>query len=281
MTISVGHNQYTNALPLFFYIDYDKMRELNISFVTRLPAELNRGLADGKLDISLISSFSYALNAEKYELLPGLSVSAQKAVGSIYLFSKVPINDLNNKNIALTNRSATSVALLKVLLKEFYNYDVNYDVMDPNVDEMLNNHDACLIIGDEAILTFREKKLKLYSYDLGRMWSIFTGLPMTFAIFAVRKEIYLQKQVEIRLIWDELIKSKELSREKKFRPMIHKIKEKYGGDYSFWLDYFNSCLNYELNEEQMAGLQYYYELAYKHSLIERVPNLSPLSMLEK
>lgn len=280
MSISVGHNQYTNALPLFFYVDYNKMSKHNISFITRVPAELNQGLADGKLDISLISSFSYALHSDKYKLLPSLSVSAQKAVGSIYLFSKVPIHQLDGMKVALTNRSSTSVALLKIIVKEFYNLNIKYEVMHPDVDQMLELNDACLIIGDEAILAFRLKKLKLYSYDLGGMWSIFTGLPMTFALLAVRKDIYRTKQDQIKLIWGELIKSKELSKKEHFKPMINKIQEKYGGDMMFWIDYFTKCLNYDLNKEQMAGLQYYYELATKHKLIDKVPSLTPLSMQE-
>jgi chorismate dehydratase len=139
MTLTIGQNRYTNALPLFYYLDYVKLKDQSISFLEEVPVALNQMLAAGQLDIALISSFSYGLYADQYYLLPELSVSASREVASILLFSKIPIEELNHKKIALTDRSATSVALLEIILREFYQYENDYDVMTSDIMKCLKN----------------------------------------------------------------------------------------------------------------------------------------------
>lgn len=115
MSLIIGEISYTNILPMFYYLNREELVRKGCEFVPRVPAKLNEGMADGTVHVGGISSFSYGEHADDYVIFPNLSVSSYKEVGSIFLFSKIPITQLNGKSVALTSSSASSVNLLKIL----------------------------------------------------------------------------------------------------------------------------------------------------------------------
>lgn len=280
MTLVIGEISYTNILPLFYYIDRKKLTDLGCSFVPKIPAQLNQGMANQSIDVGGISSFAYGEHCDSYSLLPNLSVSSVGAVGSIYLFSKKPIESLNGAKIALTSSSATSINLLKIILGHFYQYEVNYSVMEPNLDKMLFEHDAALLIGDDAIVSSWEQSEQYYHYDLGELWYNHTGLSMTFAVLAVRDAVIETKKTALEELYSQLAMSKLSSKEAEFLPMIEEIQAKFGGSSLFWREYFQG-LCYDLNEKQLEGLRYYYELAYQLGLLPHKVNMKLLANVTK
>ncbi|KGA99147.1 hypothetical protein AJ85_21175 [Alkalihalobacillus alcalophilus ATCC 27647 = CGMCC 1.3604] len=262
MTLRIGEISYTNILPLFYFVDRDKLKEEQFTFIPQVPAQLNAAMSKAEVDVGGISSFAYAKNQHDYTLLPDLSVSSYHAVGSLFLFSKVPIEQLNEKRIALTSSSATTIHLLKVILAHFYQFKVHYEVEEPNYDKMLAQFDACLLIGDDAIKATWCKEPNIYQYDLGELWYQFTGLPMTFAVIAVRNEIVETKVKELELLNRELLFSKEMSIQTQFQPMIRQIMKDHAGDLPFWSNYFNG-LTYDFSEAEQKGLLSFYDLCYQ------------------
>lgn len=271
MSLVVGEISYTNILPFFYYIDRKKLQQLGCTFVHKVPASLNKGMQEGYVDVGGISSFAYGQNATKYTLLPNLSVSAKGAVGSIFLFSKKPIEQLNGAKIALTSSSATSINLLKIILAHFYQFEVEYETMEPSIDDMMDEHDACLLIGDDAITNSWKNKNKFYQYDLGELWHQHTGLSMTFAVFAVRNEVLEKKKEALQFLYEQFLQSKKRSIADSYQPMIQDIQKNLGGSLEFWESYFLG-LCYDLSEQQINGLKNYYQLAYEYGLLEHKVN---------
>lgn len=267
MTLVIGEISYTNILPFFYYINRKKLVENGCSFVPKIPAELNRDIQEGLVDIGGISSFAYGQNYKNYTLLPNVSVSSSKAVGSIFLFSKYPIEQLNGKSLGLTSSSATSVHLMKLILDHFYRFEMNYELMDPHFETMMDKHDGCLLIGDDAILTLWDKGQKYYRYDLGELWYKHTGLPMTFAVFAVRNDVLVRAKDTLQLLYSEFLNSKYLSEKDQYEPMIASIRKKFGGTFEFWHHYFQG-LCYDFDDIHIKGLNYYFDLSYQHGFLE-------------
>ena len=236
-------------------------------------------MAHGQVDVGGISSFAYGENYDKYHVFPNLSVSSNTTVGSIFLFSKVPIEELKEKKIALTSSSATSVNLLKIILQQFYDAQNQYTTMKPNLTAMMDLHDGCLLIGDDAIVASWKEGNKYFRYDLGELWYHHTGLSMTYAVFAIRNEVLSQQNL-IEILYNEFISSKAKSNDSQFYPMIDDIRNLFGGEKRFWDEYFKG-LCYDLGEKELTGLQYYYNLAYKHGLLEKqVESISVWSALD-
>ncbi|MEJ2202381.1 MAG: menaquinone biosynthesis protein, partial [Desulfuromonadaceae bacterium] len=135
MTLALGHISYINCVPFFHYLPQCGFTGRIVSGV---PSYLNGLLAEGQVDVSPSSSFEYARNWRNYLLLPDLSISSCGAVQSVLLLSNQPIDELEGASIALTGDSATSITLLKVLLREFYGFRrCRYRVPETRVEEVI------------------------------------------------------------------------------------------------------------------------------------------------
>ncbi|KMK76444.1 menaquinone biosynthesis protein [Alkalihalobacillus pseudalcaliphilus] len=268
MTVRIGEISYTNILPIFYFTDRKMLMEKGFTFIPQVPAELNRAMKSKEIDVGGISSFAYGQNQEDYTLLPQLSVSSLGEVGSLFLFSKKPIEQLNHSKIALTNSSATTIHLLKVILAHFYEFDMKYDMCEPNYETMLSEYEACLLIGDDAIKAAWRNEPGIYQYDLGELWYEKTGLPMTFAVMAVRNEVIEKQFEDIELLYRQFCYSKEYAQQTQFEPMIEAILQAHDGSIDFWRKYFQG-LTYEFTEKEQQGLLYYYQLCYQLGFLDK------------
>ncbi len=183
----LGIVSYTNVAPLHWGLEPWRGAE----FVRGVPTELNRMLLGGDIDLTLISSYEFLRRSDELKALPDFSISTLGPVYSVMLFHWEPWDDLSGKRIALTTDSATSVQLLKVLLKES-GIDAEFVAMEPDLDLMLEQCDAALLIGDSALIEAVEPRqisgrTPLVT-DLGEAWYALTRLPFTFAVWASRKD---------------------------------------------------------------------------------------------
>ncbi|MGN7311213.1 menaquinone biosynthesis protein [Alkalicoccobacillus gibsonii] len=267
MTLRIGEIEYANIQPFFDKLNRNELTENGFQLMTDVPSQVNRRLAEGAVDVAGISSFSYAQHADDYSILPDLSVSSKGEVRSLYLFSKVPIEQLDEKRVALTASSATTVHLLKIILRSFYELRVQYETMKPDLAEMLLTHDAALLIGDDAIRAARTNTT-LYQYDLGTLWYEHTGLPMSYAVFAVRNEVLSTHSDELDTIYQAFVQSKISSHHNDYKDLSNRFVLKQGGTFDFWQSYFQN-LWYHFNEENKRGLLYYYKLAYEYGFLSK------------
>jgi len=188
----LGHIQFINCLPLYYGMVKNDVL-LDVELVRADPAELARDLLDGKLDLAPIPAIEYARHAEELVLLPDIAISSDGEVQSILLLSKVPADALDGRTVALTNNSRTSQVLARILLAKHWGVDPAFVEMPPDLPAMLRDADAALLIGDEALRAYWESPLGVHVYDLGTEWSAWTGLPMVYAVWAVRRE-FAEKQ---------------------------------------------------------------------------------------
>jgi chorismate dehydratase len=77
----------------------------------------------------------------------------------------------------------TSVALTKVLFEKWLGAGRTFAAMAPDIDQMLSEHDAGLLIGDPAL---KVDRARYYTLDLAEEWIRHTGKPFVFAFWAVR-----------------------------------------------------------------------------------------------
>jgi len=268
--LRIGRIDYTNVWPVVHHFDPGNL-PFPAEQIAALPSALNRMLHDGEIDISSISSFAYGVSADSYYLLPNLSVSALGRVQSILLVLKSPLEQVKRGTIALTTASATSVNLLKIIMNLFYGGNPNYINADPDLPDMLERADAALLIGDHAIraswMNHGHQVL-----DLGEVWHQWTGCWMTFALWAVRREAAIQRQDEVRSIYEGLLHSKRLAAQD-LSPVVAKAMRQIGGTEMYWRGYFGH-LHYDFGSEQLAGLLLYFRYLRELGLIEREPTLT-------
>src|SRR5437868_9321909 len=110
----VGRIPYINCYPVYGAIDRGIV-PIKAELVDGVPTALNREMAVGSIDVSVISAVEYARDATKYLLLPDLSICSDGPVRSVVLFSKRPAADLQGRRVLVSRSSMSSVALVELL----------------------------------------------------------------------------------------------------------------------------------------------------------------------
>lgn len=262
-SVRLGAISYLNVAPVYDWITHCSAEALGgVTLVDGVPAQMNRALEAGIVDISNVSSFAFGQHAREWALAPGLSVAAHGRVDSVLLFSwHADWRDLNGRSIALTDHSATSVELTRLLAEQRYGVEPTYVTTAPELDAMLAQHDAALLIGDIAL---REGYLRRqiagrgrpYVFDLAREWQAWTGLPFVFAVWAARADRAeaVREAGVVELLRDSTARGladlPRLAREAAARLDLPT---------SLCADYLR-LLDYELSERDLQGLRRFLEL---------------------
>ncbi len=210
--LRVGKIEYLNTIPVYYGFITGKVKAEDVEFVEDVPSELNRLLREGFLDISVISSYEYLKNSDKYLLVPEITISAKKKVISVLFLSSVPIHQLHRKDVWLTRSSMTSRELLKFLLKNIYGVEPNYHYYSLKENDLPVNSTAILTIGDEALKLTKNKRFR-FKYDLAEEWFNLYSLPFVFAVWAVRRDSYQTKKDEVTRFLKKLFRSKQFGTE--------------------------------------------------------------------
>lgn len=182
----LGHIQFINCLPLYYGLVKNDVL-LDVELVKAAPKDLARMLIAGELDVAPIPSIEYARHADDFVLLPDIAISSDGEVQSILLLSKRPAEELDGATVALTDTSRTSQVLTRVLLAKRWGVSPEYVEMPPDLGSMLRDADAALLIGDDALRALWEPPPDVHVYDLGAAWTSWSGLPMVYAVWAVRR----------------------------------------------------------------------------------------------
>ncbi|MCG0278201.1 MAG: menaquinone biosynthesis protein [Thermanaeromonas sp.] len=270
----VGRVSYLNCLPVFYALEQGKV-DIPGTVVAGPPVELNRALAEGELEVTAVSSFAYAQHFDKCLVLPGLSISSSGPVKSVALFSKRPIQELEGQSISLTPYSATSVALLEVLLKRLYGVEARFFRRPPGAPlwwapEGEEEPAAALAIGDEALQAWKLAG-GLFVYDLGKEWYGFTGQPMVFALWVVREEFAREHPEKLKAIWQGLLASKAWGREH-LAEVAQEAARLSGLSLGEMVEYFG-VLEYDLGPEHIRGLKTFYRYCYEEGRLSCLPEI--------
>lgn len=249
--LRVGAVNYLNTKPLI-----ERLSEFapEIDLTLDLPSRLADQMAAGELDVGLIPVVEF-FRGDGYTFIPGIAIGSRGPVLSVTLFSRVPWMAI--RSVALDEGSRTSSALTQILLRK--RYGVNPEVcplpIDTPAEDMTT--DAVLLIGDRAMRAclpgFR------YSYDLGEEWTAWTGLPMVYAVWAVRGGIELGAT------------EKAFHRAKEYGlSQVGQIAERealaLGLDPGYCRRYLDTLIRYDLGPLELAGLRKYRELAVELGL---------------
>jgi len=265
--IKLGHIVYSNCFPVHAGILKGKI-PCPFPIVEGIPSELNRALVEGKIDVSPSSSIEYATNPGKYRILPGLSITSRSEVMSILLESRVPLAELNNKTVALTTASATSVVLLRVILELFTGVNPDFMLYEQGAEDPYDRADAVLTIGDLAIKRALTPRFP-HTYDLGDIWHRQTGLPFVFALWQVNYKKNIER--DLGKLYDILMESKRYGMAR-----LSELAGQHAADFGIpaetLLRYWN-LFSYDLGPEEQKWLLTYYGYAAELGAIDAVPEL--------
>jgi chorismate dehydratase len=176
----VGAVSYLNTKPLIYGFEKGMMKE-EVELVMDYPANIASMLLNDEIDIGLVPVAILPVLKEYY-LISDYCIACDGEVASVCLFSEVPVNEI--QTVLLDYQSKTSVALLKLLLKEHWNIKPKLVDTSSGYELSIDGTTAGLVIGDRAL---EQRSKSKYCYDLGLAWNQLTGLPFVFAVWVSNK----------------------------------------------------------------------------------------------
>lgn len=181
--IRVGTVNYLNTKPLEYGLKRPPMSEM-IELVEDYPAHLADMLLKDQVDVGLIP-VAIIPKLSEYYIVGDYCIGTEGEVASVCLFSEVPVEQV--RKIYLDYQSRTSVALLKVLMREHWKIKPELVMAsDENYRNEIKSDTAGLVIGDRALA---QRKKSTFIYDLGSEWKNMTGLPFAFAAWISTRKI--------------------------------------------------------------------------------------------
>ena len=266
--MKIGRIPYVNCYPVYGAIDRGIVK-LDADLVDGVPTDLNRKMAAGALDISVVSAVEYARDSERYLLLPDLAISCDGPVRSVMLFSKRPASELSARDVIVSKSSMTSVALLELLFENVWHSRPRFVPGDAEIRDVViagsSDADARLVIGDAAlVLVSKHRERYPFVYDLGQAWKEWTGQPFVFAVWVAQRATDVK---EALLAHASLIASRNwgLAHLSELAEQAHKAT---GVARDVCAEYL-SGLDYGLSYPHLAGLTEFYRRLVERG---RIPN---------
>ncbi|MFK3981582.1 menaquinone biosynthetic enzyme MqnA/MqnD family protein [Micromonospora sp. NPDC050397] len=264
----VGHIQFLNCLPIYWGL----MRSgalLDVDLQKDTPERLSAALVAGDLDIGPITLVEYLRHADELLLLPDLAVGSDGPVLSVNVVSTRPLADLDGVRVALGSTSRTGVLLAQMLLADRYGVRPDYFTCPPDLSQMLLEADAAVLIGDVALRALYEAPGRGLSVtDLGQAWREWIGLPMVFAVWAVRRDFAAAHPGLVKEVHEAFLRSRDLCLAE-----LDEVAEAAARwepfDAATLASYFR-VLDFSLGERQVSGLR---EFARRAAAIGATPLL--------
>lgn len=155
----------------------------SIELTMDYPAQIAQQLIAGTVDVALVP-VAMIPKLKEAHIISDFCIGAEGPVASVCLFSEVPLKDI--KRIYLDYQSRTSVALLKILVRDHWRLDVELIETTGGYESQIKGSDAGLVIGDRAL---QQRLVSPYVYDLAEAWTHFTSLPFVFAAWVSNKPL--------------------------------------------------------------------------------------------
>ena len=245
-SLRIGCVKYLNARPLIRgwpgEVEFDH------------PSALCQRLAEGELDVALVSSFEFLRNPI-YRIVDDVSISSDGPVYSVVVAHRGEFSDI--EEIELDPASTTAVNLLRCLLAELG--------LTPRLvgssSESAESSRARLIIGDQAI-RFRQNHADAFQFwDLGEQWKKLTGLPFVYALWLIRPEIPDANSIAQRL---RELRDENLADIEVIVSDAADNKQKLTAE--FLIRYYNEDLRFGFGPREKKGLETFAGICAKHGV---------------
>jgi chorismate dehydratase len=256
--IKFGLHDFLNAQPLLLPL-LRQEKILGVKIVKDVPARLAEQLLASELDLAMIPAIEFLLHLDRYRLLPGVCIASRGEVKTVLLVAKVPLKNI--KTLAVDPRSKTSVALLKLLFADQFSSTNQFLSASPDPSNMLQDHDAALIIGDQAMGAELLDSVK-FAFDLSEEWFQRTGKTFVHAVVVAQKNIELENQLLDYLLQAGAKASDEID------AIAKNHSERLGLEENLCRDYLQNKIIYSLGEEELQGLKVFQKMCYEKGLVD-------------
>lgn len=272
---------FANPAPLMWDFEHAPRQEELLGryeIISSMPSECAHRLQAGTSDIGLVPVAAYAAMPGA-AIIPGCAIASLDHVQSILLVVKRNIGVRGAKRVALDTASLTSAAYTRIFFSKLWKTTPEFVTHAPDLDAMLRNADAALLIGDPALLALKGRELRearthepLDYIDLAHEWRAWTGTPWVSAFWAVREAAFSPDTVTRT----QLIEDFQLSRNHGLQHIDDLAREwstRIPLSTGALRDYLSENIHYFLDEACLEGLNLFYRYAAECGALDAPPTL--------
>src|ERR1051325_5186459 len=258
-------SSYLNTAPLIWSFIRGSRREAVELLTDKAPARCAGMLAAREVDAALVPVIEYQ-RIPDISIVPSVCVGSRAAVRSVVLVTRR--NNLKKvERVALDDSSRTSADLVKIIFREFRGFEPEWKSATPDLQSMLMQADAALLIGDPAMKIPRDQ---FRVFDLATLWHEFTGFGFVFAMWmAGNDKLGKIHAVDFAAARDEALAHLD--------DIAVENESQLGLSPAEIRTYLTENITFQMDEKMEGGLKLYFELAHKHGLIDQVKSLTFLS----
>ena len=267
-TPRISASSYSNTAPLIWSFLYGSNRGKYEMILDNAPARSAELLAQKRVDAALVPVIAYQM-LEDIRLIPNVCVGAKEKVKSVCLVTKG--EDLQQvKSVALDVSSKTSVALTKIIFREFLGFEPIWKNSEPNLESMLHESDCALLIGDPALMiadsnTNDEGQMtndQFRKFDLAELWKSYTNFGFIFAMWMANAErIETARQIDFAHARDEGLQH--------LNEIISNYQSEISLTHQEFYSYLTDNIAFTIDDSMQKGLELYFSLAHKNGLCEK------------
>jgi chorismate dehydratase len=277
--------QYLNTAPLVWGFTNGPLRgKYDLSFT--VPSQCAEELRTGKADVAIIPAIEYQ-RINDLVILPDMAIASKKQVRSLLIIAKKLIEQV--KRFALDCSSRSTQTLTRILCAEKWKIGPQFFEAPPDLNAMLEQADAALLIGDPAlrIAVGMEKNSwpgaegqtlcqaatlgitsaeMLYVYDVVGEWRSMTGLPAVLAVWAAKRDVATSE------VTTDFLASRDFGLSRIPEICFDASRELELPERTLE-SYLRHNIDFSLDEENRRGLELYFAHAAKLGLI---PQAKPI-----
>ena len=257
-TLRISASSYSNTAPLVWSFLYGQNHGRVEIILDNAPARSAELLAQDRVDAALVPVIACQM-INDLRLIPDVCVGARERVRSVCLVTNgADLKDV--RSVALDISSKTSVVLTKIIFREFLGFEPKWKAAEPNLENMLNDTNCALLIGDPALSisdsAIRNPQSAIRTFDLAELWYQHTGFGFVFAMWMTRRETC---EIDFAAARDEGLAHAD------------EIAANYAADIGLGRDemktYLTENISYSIDDSMRRGMELYFELAWKNGLI--------------
>ena len=289
-TPRISASSYSNTAPLVWSFLYGSEHGNVEIILDNAPSRSAELLTQDRVDAALVPVIVSQVIPD-VRIIPAVCVGARERVQSVALITRgVELSDV--RSVALDTSSRTSVILTKIIFREFLGFEPEWRDAAPDIDAMLDENDAALLIGDPALSiadcgsriadfdggsspasvddlsdrqvedsnsAIRNPRSAIRKFDLAELWRHHTGLGFVFAMWMTRRQ---ECPIDFAAARDEGVQH--------ISEIASNYEPEIGISRDQMIEYLSDSISYSVDDSMEAGMKLYFELAGKCRLIDSV-----------
>lgn len=236
------------------------------------PSECAARLADGRADIGLIPIASLA-TTPGLQILPGCTIASKVHVRSLILVHRASQPLTAVRSVAADTASRTTIAYARILFHKWGNGGVPFVPLAADLDAMLDQADAAILIGDPALLALEEQYNRiertgeeLVYLDMAGEWKAQTGLAYVSAVWGAVHGTAARGRALDEKIAEDFVLSRDHGLEN-IDALVAEWSQRFPIPEQTIRTYLSSNIHYVLDEECVEGMQAFFQMAAEYGVL--------------